>query len=230
MIFINRDNPLRNLAGELFQSNYRLHLLLLRFLGGPDGGFLCQKLLPLPLFLVLFLFNLIFPASDQGCTALNLHVLLLHFELPLHVVVLLKDLELLLFLFQGTFITHLLLFLGPQPGRLSLKSILLHDIIFEHSCAVLSVKFFLILLPLRLNALPSLGSLEVLDPGGSPLGALAPSLIAKKDFVLFLPVKLGDFVRLRHGLVQVLQLFLLVSFASDCRVDLLHLVDFLVVR
>ena len=206
---------MRNLAGE-FQSIYRLHLLLLRFLGGPDGGLLSQKLLTLPLFLVLYLFNLIFHASDQGCTALNLHVLLLHLELPLHMVVLLKDLELLLFLFEGTFITHLLLLLSSKPGRLSLKSILLHDIIFEHSCAVLSVRFFLILLPLRLNALPPLGSLEILDLGGHLLGALTLSLIAKKDFVLSLPGKFGDFVRLRHCLVQVLQLFLLEQGASDC--------------
>ena len=141
---------------------------------------------------------------------------------------LLKHLELLLFMFQGTFFTYLFLFFSSQPGCLFLKSILLDMLFPEQSCAVLTVKLFLFLLSPCLNAFLSLSSHSILNFRGSHLGTFTPYLIIVKDFILLHLVKLGHFVGLRNYLIQVFQLFLLKERASDCRISLLHLIYSLV--
>ena len=86
------------------------------------------------------------------------------------------------------------------------------------------------MLPSRQIALLTLGSLSLLYLGGSLLSTLSFSLIVVQDFILSHLVELADLVRLRHNLIEILQLFLLYQGTSNRRVSLLHLINFLVVR
>ena len=85
----------------------------------------------------------------------------------------------------------------------------------EHSCAVLTVKFFLFLLSPCLNALLSLGSHYILNFRSNQLGTFTLCLVVVKDFVLSQLVELADLVLLGYYLIEVLQLFLIYQRASD---------------